>query len=247
MKRPETLALAVLALLPVGLAGPVRAQVASAETASAPAEAAATISVSGTGRVSRAPDIASMVLEVTADGKTAAEAVAAMSKDLAAVLAHIKAEGIAGRDVQTSGLTLSPRWSQPRPGSTAPARIEGFVASSRVTVIVRALDRLGAVLDQVVKAGANGFSGLSFALSDPAPVEDAARKAAVADGVHKAGILAAAAGLTLGPVREISDEAVSRPPLMLAMKAAPMGGDIPVAQGEIETQVTVHMVFGLTR
>ncbi|MDE3121806.1 MAG: SIMPL domain-containing protein [Paracoccaceae bacterium] len=246
MKLLHLLGLAVLALAPIGLAGPARAQPATA-AATAPAEAGATLSVTGTGRVSRAPDMASIVLGVTAEGKTAAEAVAGMSKDLAAVLAHVRTEGIEGRDVQTSGLSLSPRWSQPRPGSTAPARIEGFVASSRVTVTVRALDRLGRVLDQVVKAGANGFSGLTFALSDPAPVEDAARKAAVADAIHKAGVLAAAAGLTLGPVREISDEAVSRPPLMFAMKAAPMGSEVPVAQGEIDTQVTVRMVFALGR
>lgn len=246
MKRQAIMALTVLALGPLGMVGPASAATQT-PAPPAPAEAAATISVSGTGRVSQAPDMARIVLGVTAEGKTAADAVASMSKDLTAVLAHIKDQGVAGRDVQTSGLNLAPRWSQPQPGSTTPARIEGFVASSRVTVTVRKLDRLGLVLDQVVKAGANGFSGLNFALSNPAPVEEAARKAAVADAIHKAGILAGAAGLTLGPVREISDEAVSRPPMMLAMKAAPMGAEVPVAQGEIETEATVHMVFALTK
>lgn len=205
-----------------------------------------TITVAGEGQVSRAPDMATITLAVTGDGATGAAAMAKVATGLTGVLARLKGEGIEDRDVQTSGLTLSPRWDEPQPGSTRPPKIVGFVASSSVSVRVRALDHLGSVIDGVVSDGANGFSGLSFGLADPAPAQDDARKAAVTDAIHKAQLYAAAAGVKLGAVMTISDQSVSTGPYpvaapMMMAKSAPM----PVAQGEIELDASVAMVFAI--
>lgn len=243
MKRRGWMAALAVAVGSMGALPPVMA----APAPKAPAEPAATVSVTGTGSVSRAPDMARISLSVTAEGKTAAAAVAGMSKDLTHVLSRLKAQGIAAHDMQTAALNLSPQWAQRKPGQSGPAQINGFVASTRVTVTVRNLDRLGLVLDEVVKAGANGFAGLSFALSNPGPVRDAARKAAVQDAIHKAGILAAAAGLTLGPLRSMSDSAGSARPAPLVMRATAMGSAVPIAKGVLRTQASVHMVFTLSK
>lgn len=206
-----------------------------------------TITVMGEGQVSRAPDMATITLTVTADGASGAAAMAKVATGLTGVLARLKGEGIEDRDMQTSGLNLSPRWDEPRPGSNTPPKIVGFVASSTVSVRVRALDHLGPVIDGVVSDGANGFSGLSFGLADPAPAQDDARKAAVADALHKAQLYATAAGVKLGAVMAISDQSASPGPYpmaapMMMAKSAPM----PVAQGEIELDASVTMVFAIT-
>ncbi|MBI1219129.1 MAG: DUF541 domain-containing protein [Rhodobacteraceae bacterium] len=207
---------------------------------------APTITVSGEGKVTRAPDMATITLAVTADAATGAAAMAKVATGLTGVLARLKGEGIDDRDMQTSGLNLSPRWDDPGQGSTRPPKIVGFEAASTVSVRVRALDHLGPVLDGVVSDGANGFSGLSFGLADPDPAQDDARKAAVADALHKAQLYAAAAGVKLGQVQSISDESASTRPYMMAApvmmaKSAPM----PVAQGEIELDASVTMVFSI--
>ncbi len=206
-----------------------------------------TITVTGQGQVSRAPDMATISLSVTASAPNAAAAVAQVAKNLTGVLDRLKAEGVAEPDMQTSGLALSPVWETPRPGSNAVPKITGFSASSAVSVKVRALDHLGGVLDGVVKDGANGFAGLEFGLADPAPAQDDARKAAVADALHKAALYAAAAGVKLGAVQSIADQDGGGPrPVM--MKAAPMFAEaapMPVAQGEVTLQASVTMVFAI--
>lgn len=209
---------------------------------------APTITVTGQGQVSRAPDMATISLSVTANAATAAAAVAQVSKNLAGVLDRLKAEGVAERDMQTSGLNLSPVWDSPRPGSNVAPKITGFSASSAISVRVRALDHLGGVLDGVVKDGANGFSGLAFGLADPAPAQDDARKAAVADALHKAQLYAEAAGVKLGAVQSITDQDGGGPRPVMMMKAAPMMADaapMPVAQGEVELDASVTMVFAI--
>ncbi|MFM7443406.1 MAG: SIMPL domain-containing protein, partial [Tabrizicola sp.] len=88
-------ALALAALLP--LAAPA----ALAETA------APTITVTGEGMAEVTPDLATLSIGVTTTGATAAEALAANSASLAAVLEKLKAAGIEDRDIQTSNLSVS--------------------------------------------------------------------------------------------------------------------------------------------
>ena len=203
------------------------------------------ITVSGEGQVSRAPDMATITLAVTADGAPGAAAMGQVATGLAGVLARLKDEGIDARDMQTSGLDLSPRWDEPPQGSTRPPKIVGFVASRTVSVRVRALDHLGTVIDGVVSTGANGFSGLSFGLADPAPAQDDARKAAVADAMHKAQLYAVAAGVKLGPVMAISDQSASVRPYAMAAPMMTKSAPMPVAQGEIDLDASVTMVFAI--
>ncbi len=123
------------------------------------------ISVTGEGRVDVAPDMATVSLGVTTQGATAAEAMAANSAAVQAVLDRLTAAGIAARDVQTTGLSLNPLWSNYDSGQQQ--KIEGYAAANMVTVRVRALDGLGGVLDAAVSDGANTLNGLSFGLATP--------------------------------------------------------------------------------
>ncbi|TMV56174.1 DUF541 domain-containing protein, partial [Thioclava sp. BHET1] len=103
------------------------------------------ITVTGQGEVKLAPDMATVTLGVTSEGKTAAAAMSDNSAQLTKVLSSLKAAGVAGGDVQTSGLSLGPRWSGGDQGK--PAEITGFEASNTVTARILDLAKLGAVLD----------------------------------------------------------------------------------------------------
>jgi uncharacterized protein len=206
----------------------------------------ATISVSGEGRVASNPDMATISLGVTTFGDTAAAAMATNSEELAKVMANLTAAGIEAKDIQTTGLMLNPNWSYDASGTNG--TINGYTAMNMVNVRVRALDSLGGVLDAAVKDGANTLNGLTFGIADPQPVNDEARKLAVADAVRKAGLLAEAAGVKLGSVMAISEQTGYTDPspmLRADYSSAPKG--VPVAGGEVAVTVMVNMTWALAQ
>lgn len=225
----RTILTIVLALLPVFAAAQ---------------EAPPRISVTGTGVVEAVPDMARITLGVVSTARTAAEALAANSRETGAVIAELRGAGIAERDLQTSALSLSPVWSNRRSSNVTPPEITGFEARNLLTVRVRDLPGLGGVLDLVVRSGANRFQGLSFDLQDRGPAEDEARRRAVADGLRKAALYAEAAGVALGPVLSI-DEAGGGPGPMALGTAEMARAAVPVAAGELTVRASVRMVFAI--
>lgn len=197
------------------------------------------ITVTGTGTVQAAPDMATLSIGVTTQGTTAAEALAANSKATEAVIARLTASGIEARDMQTSNLAINPNWTGY--DSSTPT-ISGYVASNMLTVRVRALDTTGAVLDAAVADGANTLNGMTFGLADPEPQLNEARKVAVADARAKAELLAAAAGVTLGEVLAISDAGTMADPAPMyrdAVSASP----VPVQGGELGLVANVSVTW----
>ncbi|MDG1282081.1 MAG: SIMPL domain-containing protein [Pseudorhodobacter sp.] len=205
---------------------------------------AATITLTGEGVVSAAPDMATISIGVMTEGKTAAEAMAANSAQLAQVLENLRAAGIADRDLQTSGLSLNPNWANA--SGSGVSRIVGYVASNQLSVRVRVLDSLGMVLDAAVRDGANQLNGVSFGVADPAPLLAAARKRAVADARAKADLFTQAAGVGLGAVLAITEQQQGGGQPMYRGAAMAMEAAVPVAEGEISVSAQVTLVWGLT-
>ena len=109
------------------------------------AQEAATMTVTGEGRATATPDMATVTLGVTERAESARDAMDATSDSVAAILNRLSGMGIEARDVQTSDLSLGPVWSQ-RDGNGENS-ITGYEASNRLTVRVRDLEGLGGVLD----------------------------------------------------------------------------------------------------
>jgi uncharacterized protein YggE len=114
-----------------------------------------------------------------------------------------------------------------------------------VRVKVRQLDSLGEVLDQVVGQGANHVQGVGFAVAEPTPVLDEARRKAVADARHKAELYAREAGMEVGPVLLIQEETphLPRPPLLGAARAE--AAAVPVAEGELEFGASITVTYAM--
>ncbi len=200
------------------------------------------ITVTGTGTVEAVPDIATLSIGVTTQGETAAEALTANSAALNAVMVRLTAAGIEARDMQTSNLSLNPNWTGYDSSSVAGPTIAGYVAANMLTVRVRALDGLGAVLDAAVADGANTLNGLTFGLADPEPALDAARQEAVADARARADLLATAAGVKLGRVLSISEVAAQMDPGPM-FRAEASAAPVPVAGGELGLSASVTIFY----
>lgn len=199
-----------------------------------------TISVTGTGTIEAAPDMATLMIGVTTQAGTAAEALAANSAATDAVIARLTASGIEARDMQTSNLSINPNWSGY--DSSTPT-IAGYVASNMLTIRVRELDTTGTVLDAAVTDGANTLNGLTFGLADPEPAYNEARKEAVADARAKAELLATAAGVKLGPVLSISDQGAMTDPAPMYREAA--SAAVPVVGGELGLIANVSVTYAI--
>ena len=208
----------------------------------------ATIAVTGEGKVEMAPDMAMLSLGVMTQADTAAAALKANSDGLSGALDRLKAAGIEGRDIQTSGLSLHPNVDYSSTGREP--QVRGYTASNMLTVRLRDLSVLGQTLDAVVTEGANTLNGLSFGLQNPDEATDEARRRAVADATHKAALYAEAAGVTLGRIVTISEQGNyggPQPMMMAEARLAKDAGSVPVASGEISIGATISAVYEIAQ
>lgn len=223
------------------------ASAAQAQDAAKPREAV--IVVTGEGRAEMAPDMALIDLGVVKDAKTAREALDANNQAMAEILAALKEAGIEDRDVQTSGFTINPQYHYPQSssGENPPPVLVGFQVANTVTLRVRDLTKLGAVLDQAVTLGVNQGGGIRFTNDKPDSAISEARKKAVDNAVAKARELTAAAGVGLGRVLEISETTFRAEPVPMMRSVAKDFAEsaVPVATGENSYSVTVNVTFAL--
>lgn len=214
--------------------------------AAAPAWAEDTpfIFITGQGKVAATPDMAMITLGVRHTDKDAADAMDAVSAEMRGVIASLKAAGIAPTDIQTQTLSLSPNWVQR--STQDGAQVDGFVAENGIVVNVRDMGRLGIILDDVIEVGANSFRGVRFDIQNPEPLEDDARRAAVADAMRKADLFATAAGVKLGSILAIEEGFVGRPQVVMMREAASFAGDMPVESGEVSVEASVTIRFAIS-
>jgi uncharacterized protein YggE len=198
----------------------------------------ARIVVTGEGSVSVKPNYAQIRSGVTTRAKTVKEGVDANSKLMVAIVGALKGAGVAEKDIQTSRFSIQPVYAPQEP-RTEP-KLLGYNVSNQVEVTIRAIDRVGDVLDKVVGAGATDVGNVSFLVSDASKSLDEARDAAIADARRKAEVYAKAAGVQLGRVEWITEEAGGAPPvpMMARAQAAP----VPIVTGE--DTLLVHVIVG---
>lgn len=203
------------------------------------------IVISGTGQVAAAPDTGHLSAGVGTEAETAGEAVRANNEAMQRVLAALDAAGIAEKDVRTERFQVHPVYADPMPASRERPRISGYRVTNQVNVRVRDLEKVGAVLDELVGAGANEIGGISFSIGDPAPLLDEARKRALADARRKAELYAASAGVGLGRLLELSEDGGGMPGPMPRMAQMSAAESVPIATGELELSVTVRARYAI--
>jgi uncharacterized protein len=198
-----------------------------------------TVTVSGSGVVSLAPDVADVVLGVAVTRPTVAEAQAAAATSMTAVVASIKKNGVADKDIVTINISLGPVYDY----SSQTAKITGYQFANTVRVTVRNLGTIAAVIDDSVAAGASTISGISFRLGSPKTVEAQARQLAMNDARAKADALASAAGVSIKGVASITESSYTPITYQAADKASAAGASTPVQTGTTDVSVTVTVSY----
>jgi uncharacterized protein YggE len=234
------------ALAAVGLAAVAR------DAAAQPAAHAReqSIRVTGNGEARARPDQAVADFAVETSAVTAQAAAAENAQLMERVIAALVRAGVPRDKIETVGYNVFPDYDQ-RPTETGEPRVRGYRVMNNVSVTMDDVARVGTVIDAALAAGANRVNGVRFGLRDP----QAFRQRAIDDAVRRARsdaqALAAALGVTLGPVREAStgDVGPIQPVMMERMQMADMaaasGVPTPINPGEQTVRATVVIIYAI--
>ena len=239
----STLLLVLVGVLVLGQAQ-FAPPVAQAQTG---AEVPRTITVVGEGTVRIKPDMAQANIGVEVMKSSVQEASSATAATMESVLTALQQQGIEEKDIQTSGYSI---WvDRPYGPEGLPSESPVYRVSNNVSVTIRDLDNIGAVLDAAIAAGANNIYGITFSLDDPSQVESEARGKAVTDANAKAQELAELNNLQLGNVLSVSEvvgTAGYYAGSFREMAAAPGlggGGAGPISPGELTLTMQLQIVY----
>jgi uncharacterized protein YggE len=228
--RKRISAIALLALVAGGLIAPA-------------ADAAATryISVSAQGAVKVVPDAVRINATATAVAASSKEALAATAKTSAAVRAALKNAKIDSKDISTQSVTVYPEYKYAADGGST---LTGYRGSQSFTIVVRAADTAGSLVDSLVAAGGDNLQinvATPFVLDSTKSLE-AARAAAVKSAKSKATSYATLMGVKLGKVNYLVENSAptNYTPVMAVAKAESDATVIDLGQQDVTISVTVQ-------
>lgn len=167
--------------------------------------------VSGAGRIAVEPDIAMLSLGVQSTAPTVAEANGDAAVAMDAVLATLRANDVADKDIQTRNFSIYPQYDyreQTIDGvRTSGQVLTGYQVSNDVSAKIRSIDDVGDIIDAVVAAAGDNVrvNNIRFTLEDPSALRPRLREMAVRDALSKAERLAELSGVNLGRLVYISE------------------------------------------
>jgi uncharacterized protein YggE len=206
--------------------------------------------VTGQGEVTATPDLATLYLGVEAQADTVAEAQSQAIEAMDNVMAALTDNGIDEDDIQTQYFSIDQvtRWDSDKDEPV----VIGYEVTNMVTVKIRDIDSVGAVIDAVAEAGGDFIrvSNIAFSVEDPSEYYEDARAEAMADAKDKAEQLADLAGIELGNPTYISEGTIYAPVIY-----RDMGGIVPpvaieesstsISPGELELTLSVQVAYAI--
>lgn len=219
-----------------------------------------TVSFTGEGRIFATPDIAAISFSIVTEAVTSKAAQDANSEKSKKVVGFLKDQKIEEKDIKTTGYNISPKYSYPRPVPLPPGiqgqsypdveyydrnpKITGYQVVQSFEVKVRDLEKVSAILDGLVSAGANQVNNLGFQVDNIEKVKNEARGLAIKDAKEKASRLKKQIGIRLGKIVSYNEDS-GYPPIYLRAEAfdkSGFGGDgpeVPAGENEIIVNVTI--------
>ena len=213
-----------------------------------------TITVSGTGNVQKAPDVARLTFTVLHDATTVAAAQAEVTKQANAVIEYVKDQEIPEKDIKTLSYNISPQYSYPNPcppGSACPVysdnrpKIIGYQVSQTVEVTVRDLDNVSPLIGGLGERNVQNLYGPDFALDDPTEAQNQAREEAITNAKEEAKELAKELGVRLVRIVNFNESGGPYPIYYgygkggeVAVDSAP-APSVPIGENEYTSNVSI--------
>jgi len=151
-----------------------------------------TVTVNGMGEITVAPDMATINIGLKTEDPDAEAAQTANASLMSKIVAALKNEGIADKDIKTAQYNLY-KTSDYVEGKE---RNEYYVASNTVNIVVRDIDKVGEIIDIASSNGANSINNIAFSISDDSAFYQEALKLAMANAKGKANAIMGTFGET---------------------------------------------------
>jgi uncharacterized protein YggE len=204
-----------------------------------------TMTVTGRGEVYLIPDIAYINIGTRSEALDVATALADNNQQAKSISDVLTEQGIDPKDIQTTAFNVYPYQNYGPDGQPSEMK---YVVENTVNIKVRALNRLGEILDAVVRSGANQINGISFDLEDKKQAESEARRLAIQDASEKAQELADLAGTNLGELQNISVYSNgSAQPVFNAKGSgySDVASVAPISSGQMIISADANLVYSL--
>lgn len=167
------------------------------------------LTVTGQAEVLVPPDEAVFALAVENLHKDMIAANQRTDESVKQILAIAKRHNIKPEDVQTSRITIQPRYNTDDLDYEARRRVQrtllGYEAAKTVVIRLRDISRFETLLAEILTAGISRLTGLEFRDSQLRKHRDQARAMAIRAAKEKATLLAGEIGQTIGPAYSITE------------------------------------------
>jgi len=194
-----------------------------------------TMTLTGQGEVTTVPDTAVIRLGVQLTGPDLEEVQAQNAEQSQAVLDALRRMGAA--DIRTFQYTID-QYSETVDGTIVD---RGYTVRNILEIRTRDTERVGALIDTAVAAGANAVDLISFEMSDPARYYRLALNMAIADAMEKAASIARELDIRVDPVPAAITELSSLPcPIMPVLREF---AATPVVPGSLTIEANISAEF----
>jgi len=201
-----------------------------------------TISISGQGKVTGIPDIATIEVGLMTEKPDVASAQKENTLKMNRLIKKLKELGVEEKDIQTSYYNIYPQYDWPEGKQV----LRGYQVNQGVSTKIRNLSKVGDILAAAGEGGANQVSGLSFNIDDPEKLRQEARIKALQNAKEKAEALAVVAGVELGKIVSFSEYSEAPSYTYKAMEGLGGGGEAPaptVEKGSMDIVVNVTISY----
>jgi uncharacterized protein YggE len=221
-----------------------------------PTKDESTIASTGTAKVYRAPDYVDVVTGIEVQEKTASAAQASASSTMAKIVGAVQALKLAGADLQTGSVDLSPRYEE-RKHSDDPGTIIAYKATTTLRVRTADVKSVSSIIDAALGAGANRVDSVQFGIKQAIEAREEAVRLATKAAKRKADVMAGALDLRLGRMIHATTTTnqsgywgVNRYSNMSQMSNEASGGGgaedgAAVVPGKIEVWAEASLTFGV--
>lgn len=208
-----------------------------------PAHAAATryITVSAQGTVKVVPDAVRINATATAVAASSKEALTATAKTATSVRAALKTAKIDSKDIATQNVSVYPEYKYTNDGGSM---LTGYRGSQSFTIVVRAADTAGSLVDSLVIAGGDNLqiNGATPFILDSTKSLETARAAAVKSAKAKALSYAKLMGVKIGKINYLVENSAptNYTPVLAVAKAESDATVIDLGQQDVTIAITVQ-------
>jgi len=205
--------------------------------------------VTGQGKVTAVPDIATLRLGIEAQEASVAEAQSKATEAMDRVETALTKNGVAKKDIQTQYFSIRrvTKWDRVKEEE----EVVGYRVTNMVTAKIRDVEKAGIIIDAVAEAGGDltRIDSIQFSVDDPSDYYEEAREKAMADAYAKAKHLASLAVVSLGKPTYISEGTqVIYPRVVMeevVVREAAAPAPTPISPGEMEIPVNLQVGYAI--